>query len=154
MELAPESILFRCKEDKIVGSVSLPSGEYSKPGIVRCLLHPDHFELTILLDRTFEGVKEKLAVKTNITVSTVDKLNLFMKASVRDSELIISLEMEQKYCHTCRKTSLPEGPRVKLRRCTLCRSACYCSKECQKMDWRRHKPQCLSIKALNDGETL
>jgi hypothetical protein len=48
-------------------------------------------------------------------------------------------------CRTCGATS-HKGPRqqVKLSRCSRCRSAVdkYCSKECQKADWPRHRATC------------
>lgn len=34
--------------------------------------------------------------------------------------------------------------------CSLCRSAWYCGKSCQKIDWPRHKQQCKTIRAAND----
>ena len=33
-------------------------------------------------------------------------------------------------------------PHNRAKRCSQCRAAYYCSRECQKRDWRSHKPQC------------
>jgi hypothetical protein len=33
------------------------------------------------------------------------------------------------------------------KRCSRCKSACYCSQECQKLDWKRHKPSCAPVSA-------
>jgi len=46
-----------------------------------------------------------------------------------------------KHCTNC----LADGPDVKLFRCALCRSVCYCSKACQKATWKQHKPYCQEI---------
>ena len=41
------------------------------------------------------------------------------------------------YCQSCGKTEL------RLFRCSACRSATYCSKECQCKNWKEHKPVCI-----------
>eukprot|EP00934_Nitzschia_sp_Nitz4_P000325 Nitzschia sp. Nitz4//scaffold255_size41878//31872//33107//NITZ4_007411-RA/size41878-processed-gene-0.67-mRNA-1//-1//CDS//3329544389//325//frame0 len=41
-------------------------------------------------------------------------------------------------CDTCNKRS----PYTKMKKCSRCRKATYCSVECQKRDWNRHKPEC------------
>ena len=33
------------------------------------------------------------------------------------------------------------------KRCSRCKTACYCSQECQKLDWKRHKPRCVPVTA-------
>ena len=43
-------------------------------------------------------------------------------------------------CAGCGKTS--EELQRSLQRCTRCYSACFCSKECLKANWKRHKPNC------------
>src|SRR6218665_1278061 len=30
----------------------------------------------------------------------------------------------------------------KMKKCTKCKSAAYCSRECQRADWKRHKTEC------------
>nr|QBK94012.1 MAG: MYND finger protein [Pithovirus LCPAC406] len=39
-------------------------------------------------------------------------------------------------CFTCFRTD------KKVRRCGICRTVAYCSKECQKEDWKKHKKIC------------
>ena len=49
--------------------------------------------------------------------------------------------------------SLEEASRhcqVLLRPCGGCREAVYCSKNCQKSDWNRHRPCCLIVKDARD----
>lgn len=79
-------------------------------------------------------------------------------------------------CSNCRKTQ-KELP-IPLKRCAQCKNQWYCSRECQKTDWKRHKKVCSStfgkpkststrkatsrlvcfnpnpLKALNDGTWL
>ena len=35
-----------------------------------------------------------------------------------------------------------KGSIVKLKKCSKCKVVAYCSRECQTMDWKRHKPVC------------
>lgn len=42
-------------------------------------------------------------------------------------------------CATCHKPSTPESP---LKRCSRCKTATYCSVDCQKVDWKSHKQHC------------
>lgn len=44
-------------------------------------------------------------------------------------------------CSRCGSASLH------VRKCAACRTAAYCSKECQAGDWKSHKPQCKAIVA-------
>jgi MYND finger len=41
-------------------------------------------------------------------------------------------------CRTCSKEMLPQD----VMRCSRCKKAAYCNRECQKKDWPRHKLQC------------
>ena len=67
-------------------------------------------------------------------------------------------------CARCCCTSRKEGKQVNfidprdrsdLHKCTGCRQTYYCSKQCQKQDWKRHKPQCKLLKeALHRRQQL
>lgn len=45
---------------------------------------------------------------------------------------------KQVTCDTCKKRS----SYTKMKKCSRCRNATYCSVECQKQDWNRHKVEC------------
>ena len=43
-------------------------------------------------------------------------------------------------CAVCRKDNT--DPSTPLQRCARCKTQCYCSRECQKADWKMHKKSC------------
>ena len=43
-------------------------------------------------------------------------------------------------CRSCKKSEAADFERLKV--CGRCKDALYCSSECQKSDWKAHKPQC------------
>ena len=45
-------------------------------------------------------------------------------------------------CGVCNSRHGKGGPDVALKACSRCRKAFYCSAECQKADWKRHKQRC------------
>ncbi len=44
-------------------------------------------------------------------------------------------------CAHCKKSGL------KFKHCSACKSVYYCSRECQKSDWKRHKKECKKIES-------
>ena len=67
-------------------------------------------------------------------------------------------------CHVCVTPMTPQGSLLK---CSACKSARYCSKDCQKSDWLNHKQVCnvmsfrlvsipdsLVLDSLDSGKTL
>ncbi|KAI0688304.1 hypothetical protein C8T65DRAFT_589623 [Cerioporus squamosus] len=45
-------------------------------------------------------------------------------------------------CYHCGRSSQTEGENFRLRRCGGCMTSRYCSKDCQKADWNKHKIHC------------
>lgn len=57
----------------------------------------------------------------------------------------ILVNVSKKFCRACKRA---EGELdVQMKRCSRCKRAWYCSKECQKKDWsERHKKECVPAK--------
>ena len=47
-------------------------------------------------------------------------------------------------CHQCSARKTRAGAKLKLKKCSACMYARYCSEECQAADWREHKGACLA----------
>ncbi|CAB3404658.1 unnamed protein product [Caenorhabditis bovis] len=55
--------------------------------------------------------------------------------------IVLAKELVLEYCNYClTKTQA-------LKRCSACRMMAYCSPQCQKNDWRQHRPECKAIVA-------
>ncbi|CAL1698932.1 unnamed protein product [Somion occarium] len=54
------------------------------------------------------------------------------------------LRKEFEQCHNCHiaKSDATKSRPVKLRECTGCHTATYCSRKCQRAHWKAHKPRC------------
>jgi splicing suppressor protein 51 len=55
----------------------------------------------------------------------------------------------QPACNICKKTST----QVELKKCAKCKTADYCSRECQKADWKAHKKVCSQLSASQPSTT-
>ena len=55
----------------------------------------------------------------------------------------------ENHCLNCNKSETETGP---LKQCVRCKSARYCSRDCQKADWKKHKKNCANL-AQAAGET-
>ena len=51
-------------------------------------------------------------------------------------------------CQTCRK---PQSEGTQLKRCARCHQTRYCSRDCQKADWKTHKKACATSRKTDNG---
>ena len=56
----------------------------------------------------------------------------------RDREERREKKAKKVECHTCKQ----KFPFTRMKKCSRCRQATYCSVECQRNDWDKHKPVC------------
>jgi hypothetical protein len=54
-------------------------------------------------------------------------------------EKLNHLQVTENVCANCKKAATNE---IKLSKCSRCKAVSYCSKECQKADWKMHKQSC------------
>jgi hypothetical protein len=91
----------------------------------------EDIKCTIIHERLLRGGDEDAKgysfVHDALKIPPDDKLNLNVSNAYR--------------CGTCRK-AVPEVAELKI--CKICRAMHYCSKECQRTDWPRHKMKCFA----------
>lgn len=96
---------------------------------------------------SFECVLWKnMIMKNNNERPIVDPLYQ-IHAPIED-EKEIKNSTEKRECNYCHKTEEKE----KFKRCSRCKKVLYCSKECQKEDWKKHKIECEKIVELREKE--
>ena len=74
-----------------------------------------------------------------IIIGQLKTIASFVKLLVRTPNL-----NEHRRCHNCSEVdeAVPLDQTMSLLKCGKCKSAYYCSKECQRADWKFHKKQC------------
>lgn len=94
------------------------------------------------------------------------KLNKEVKASWQKQQSAQHMEEEEKNaepeeeevegCSRCGAVQrfTPDNPEGKLMKCGGCRSVSYCSRECQKKAWKKHKVDCKAIRARMEQQRL
>jgi hypothetical protein len=73
--------------------------------------------------------------------------NLILKAE--PFAFVIFDHMAEHVCHHCFNMVVRDRqgqPTTQLLRCSSCKFARYCSRECQKKAWSMHKKECMAIK--------
>ena len=96
---------------------------------------PREYKLKVLeIMNTFKNDFCKLLEKK---FKAMDKQNYTEPSNAKLEGVIFSRETKKTCCYNCQSTE-------KLRRCSGCLNISYCSKECSKADWSRHKLNCNS----------
>nr|VWP01589.1 Mevalonyl-coenzyme A hydratase sidH (EC (Siderophore biosynthesis protein H) [Ganoderma boninense] len=83
------------------------------------------------LEPVFEGLGREIQKAKDFTRAARTPREADGKLGVVSSSLV-----------RCKKCAKEESDAVKLRMCSRCKTASYCSEACQKGDWRSHKLQC------------
>jgi FKBP-type peptidyl-prolyl cis-trans isomerase len=67
------------------------------------------------------------------------------------TEAAFPSDLTRIFCNlpTCRKLAAED---VKLSRCSSCKSVFYCSTQCQRSDWKKHKSVCNELKKLAESK--
>ena len=73
------------------------------------------------------------------------EVNHGSKAGLQNnSQITPSVNLSNRECHVCKKSEKDIGK--KLKNCARCKSAQYCSRECQVKDWKSgHKKLCKEL---------
>ena len=94
-------------------------------------------------------VKKVMERRKNVPQRQVDKLfNIIAQSVDTYSGMLENLELElrtgiafikiiNKRCKTCKSKNKED-----LKSCSVCKIVYYCSKECQRKDWKDHKLEC------------
>jgi hypothetical protein len=61
----------------------------------------------------------------------------------------VSQPQPQKKCFKCGAATTKTG--TPLLKCNACKTARYCSSDCQKLDWRQHRPICKQVQGKGVG---
>jgi hypothetical protein len=126
----------------------LPACEYAKEkriplniknGLpVLCSCGTGHFPENYLPLPDWELAKK---YATRVAISPVS-CSAFVEEIVDPKLVAGGGEMKEK-CRACGRDEAKEGG--KLLMCTRCKKAKYCSKDCQKGDWKTHRMECVEV---------
>merc|ERR1719478_255832 len=87
------------------------------------------------MDENLEAVTAKIEERTKGTLRSLTKV---VKKEIPAFEAERTEPLRLDCCHQCRSTS------KKLRACTRCHCAVYCSVECQRLHWSFHRLHCVA----------
>ncbi|KAK4122017.1 hypothetical protein N657DRAFT_576867 [Parathielavia appendiculata] len=79
---------------------------------------------------------------TRVAISPVYASPLVEELISPDLAKAVAEEMTGKVVPKCRNCGNSESEEVKLKKCLRCLEAMYCSTECQKKDWKKHRMEC------------
>lgn len=76
------------------------------------------------------------------TTGMVKEMNFFLDAQELTTRESFSNLVQDNVCQNCGvEAGILEG--VQLTKCNRCKTAMYCSKACQKQDWKKHRAECV-----------
>ena len=101
-----------------------------------------------ILPYEFDAAREAIFVYLHLLSALVDEY----KDDVLDSGCTTSLARGVMGCQTCSKND--SECNNSLRKCSNCLAVWYCSTECQKADWKKHKGLCFRIKKKEDKSAV
>lgn len=96
---------------------------------------PTKFDLSSARERLQQSLRHATA-KTHLPFAARQAMNMLLVGNPRGLRLPVVQSLGM--CKTCLKEN------VKLLHCGRCKSVFYCSKDCQKKDWKSHKAVCSS----------
>ena len=109
---------------------SLSLGAENSPWLATCI-SPLYLDASIDQDR---GIFNMPPDTSNAGLINKKDFYIF---SLSSGDSISEITVQDKSCASCKKTDL------KLKFCSRCRTVAYCSVECQRAHWARHKVRCL-----------
>jgi hypothetical protein len=140
-------------------SVMSPSSE---PGVLK--FYDELLQCKSLVKKCFakdqpcgEAVQEILNNSRVPNQAVLSRLKLIMSFNnfvKKQSEMPSGIKEGYKYCRNCNKLDVTLEFQNSLKRCSRCRQAYYCSRECQVADWKSHKPLCQPITRSDETEQL
>lgn len=125
----------------------------SSPGVLKCF--DDLRDCTSLIQKKFtedqpcgKACKEILDRSSLSRHPVVGKLRTIMSFSTwseKRADMPKGMKDGYKHCRKCNKIEHSLEFQQGLQKCSRCKSAWYCSRECQVSDWKDHKPFCRQV---------
>jgi len=99
-------------------------------------------------DITFE-ILSNPSIRHRAVVQKLQTIMAFTNLIQQQKEVPPSVKEGFRMCRYCDEQSIEF--QKSLRKCARCKSAFYCSRECQRADWKSHKPNC-QLKSSSDAK--
>ena len=90
-------------------------------------------------------ILDKPSMRNQALLSRLKMIMSFSSFISKQSNMPSGMKEGYKYCRNCNKMDCSLDFQNSLMRCSRCKGAFYCSRECQVADWKRHKPICQPV---------